>query len=119
MGEIHVVNAKLAGGMVPQHGIFDFGRHPHAAARAVRLEAHLIHGPELDGGIFRQGAEFFCVPPASAGRPARSPGAAYGNEMPIGATAVGIVVAPSPPGAFATGKPPWFFHPRGCRLSPR
>ena len=32
----------LSGGVVQQHGVFDFGRHPHAAARAVLLEAHLI-----------------------------------------------------------------------------
>src|SRR5690348_17209350 len=109
----------LAGGMVQQHGVFDFGRYPHAAARAVLLEAHLIHGPELDGGIFGQGVKFFCVRPAGPDRPARSPGAAFGNESPTGEGAAGIGVPPVPPRAFGAGKPPWFCPPRGCRLSPR
>src|SRR3954451_13729974 len=71
----------LTGGMVlQQHGIFHFGRHPHATPRAVLLEAHLIHGPELDGRLFRQGAKFFCAPTAWPDRPARSPAAAFGSE---------------------------------------
>ena len=35
------------GGVVEQHRVFDFGRDPHAAARAVLLEMHPVPSPKV------------------------------------------------------------------------
>jgi hypothetical protein len=41
------VTDATPGGVVEQHRVFDFGRDPHAAARAVLLEMHLVHSPKV------------------------------------------------------------------------
>ena len=39
------------GGMVKQNGVFAFRRDPHPAARAVLLEVHFVHSPEINRGV--------------------------------------------------------------------
>jgi len=41
----------LAGRMMEQHWVLGFPWDPHAAARAVLLKVHFVHGPEINRGI--------------------------------------------------------------------
>jgi len=44
----------LAGGVMEEYGVLDFGRHPHPAAGTMLLEMDLVEGPKLDAGFAHQ-----------------------------------------------------------------
>jgi hypothetical protein len=79
----------LACRMVKEHGVPYLGGNPHATAGAVLLEVDLVHGPQVNGGVSGQGAEFFCAPVEARGR-----------REPLG---VGACEAGSPNGGTAAG----------------
>src|SRR5208337_3271500 len=67
----------LAGGMMEQHWVFDLRRDPHSAARAVLLEMHFVHGPQINGLVVCQLVEFFYRRPVPRDRLTPRPGAAF------------------------------------------
>lgn len=38
-------------GIMKEHRVLGFGRHPHPATRTVLLKVHFVQGPEIDSGI--------------------------------------------------------------------
>src|SRR5580704_7098799 len=77
----------LAGRRMLQDGVFDFRRHPHAAARTVLLEVTFIQAPQLDVGTASQTAKFFLLPQLSADPTGRLEGVACVPELPQKAAA--------------------------------
>jgi hypothetical protein len=49
----------LARGVVQHHRVFHLGRNPQATARTMLLKMDFIDGPQINGGIAGQRAEFF------------------------------------------------------------
>ena len=87
----------LAGRRMPQDGVLDFGRYPHAAARTVLLEVTFIQTPQFDVGTASQTTEFFLLPRLSADPIERRGGAVCVTESPVVETVAGIAALPGPP----------------------
>ena len=73
----------LAGRRMLQDRVLDFGRYPHAAARAMLLEVTFIQTPQFDVGTTSQATEFFLLPRLSADPIERLGGAACVTESPV------------------------------------
>jgi len=70
--------------------IIDFRRNPQATTRAMLLEMHFIHRPQIDFDLSRQEAEFFCVRLATEGRLERLGAGVCATESPVAGKAAGI-----------------------------
>lgn len=57
-----VANA-FSGWMVIKDRLFHFTRDPHAAARPMQLEPHLIYGPKINHLVAGEVFQFFYIPP--------------------------------------------------------
>jgi len=105
----------LAGRRMLADGIENFRWHPHPAAAAVLLEVNLIHRPQVDGGIFGQSPEFFCVRPAAADLQKQSEDGVCADETPSAGTTAGTAAREGLcPGAGA-GTTKEGDHPKGER----
>ena len=62
----------LARRRMQQHRIGVFGRNPHGAARSVLLKMALVFEPQVNVLSSGQPPQFFYIPPARRGLPARS-----------------------------------------------
>jgi len=83
------VTDAFAGWGVKADGVLDFGRNPHAAARAMLLEVHFIHSPQINLWVSCQNAEFFYARLAIQGRLWRPAGAVFASGNPTAERAVG------------------------------
>src|SRR5277367_286139 len=88
---------RLAGRRMLQDGVLDFGRYPHATARAVLLEVTFIQTPQFDVGTASQATEFFLLPRLSADPIERLEGAACVTESPVVETVAGTAALLGPP----------------------
>src|SRR5271157_2060801 len=53
------ISHAVPGGMMPQHRVLGFRRHPHPATGTVLLEVHFVGGPQVYRSIGHQRLEFF------------------------------------------------------------
>ncbi len=89
-------------GVVQQNRIAVLRRCPHAAARAMLLEVHLIQGPQVNAWVGGEPVQLFLRRLAGAGPHGRSVGAVSGGEIRTGETEAGTV---APPGSRRTAVP--------------
>ena len=80
----------FSGRCMPQDGILDFRRNPHAAARAMLLEVAFIQTPQLNVAAASQSAEFFLLPRLSKDQIEPPGDVACVAENQVAGTAVGI-----------------------------
>jgi hypothetical protein len=80
----------FSGRRVLQDQVLDFGRNPHAAARAVLLEVAFIQTPQFDVGTTSQTPEFFLLPRLLADPIGRLGVGAYVSENPALEKVAGI-----------------------------
>ena len=93
--------------------IVHFGRHPHAAARAVLLKVNFIHGPQINVVPSRQCAEFFCAWLAKTDRPAPLADAAFVSGSPTDGITVGTGALSISLPALEPKTPTGWDHPTG------